>query len=49
MSQLLLSAPISVAMAKPMFFATLGNKIDKNLKIFMEIDEIRSRGVLCQL
>jgi hypothetical protein len=26
-----------------------GNKIAKNLKIFVEIDQIRSRGVLCQL
>jgi hypothetical protein len=39
----------SVAAAKPMFFSISGNKIAKNLKIFVEIDELRSRGVLCQL
>ncbi len=26
----------------------LGNKIVKNLKIFVEVDYLRSRGVLCQ-
>ncbi len=29
-------------------FAILGNKIVKNLKIFVEVDYLRSRGVLCQ-
>jgi len=27
----------------------LRNKIAKNLKIFVEIDKIKSQGVLCQL
>ena len=40
---------ISVAAARAGRFATLRNKIVKNLKIFMEIDYLRSRGVLCQL
>ena len=45
-------APIpshSVAAAKADIFAILGNKIDKNLKIFMVVDLLISRGVLCQL
>ncbi len=38
----------SVAMAQADVFAILGNKIVKNLKIFVEVDYLRSRGVLCQ-
>src|SRR6266702_411352 len=38
----------SVAMAQANVFAILGNKIVKNLKIFVEVDYLRSRGVLCQ-
>ncbi len=44
----LLLAQISVAMAQADIFAILGNKIVKNLKIFVEVDYLRSRGVLCQ-
>jgi hypothetical protein len=39
----------SVTAARAGIFHILGNKIVKNLKIFVEIDEIRSRWVLCQL
>jgi hypothetical protein len=39
----------SVAAARAGIFHILGNKIANNLKIFVEIDEIRSRWVLCQL
>ncbi len=39
---------ISVAMAQANIFAILGNKIIKNLKIFVEVDYLRSWGVLCQ-
>ena len=39
----------SVAAAQAGHFATLRNKIVKKLKIFMEIDYLRSQGVLCQL
>ena len=39
----------SVAAALAGDFCILGNKIAKNMKIFVEVDEIRSRGVLCQL
>ncbi len=38
----------SVAMAQADVFAILGNKIVKNLKIFVEVDFLRSQGVLCQ-
>src|SRR6266702_3000699 len=38
----------SVATAQANVFAILGNKIVKNLKIFVEVDYLRSRGVLCQ-
>ncbi len=38
----------SVATAQADVFAILGNKIVKNLKIFVEVDYLRSRGVLCQ-
>ena len=40
---------LSVALTRLSNFATLRNKIVKNLKIFMEIDHLRSPGVLCQL
>ncbi len=40
--------PVSVATAQADIFAILGNKIVKNLKIFVEIDYLRSQGVLCQ-
>jgi hypothetical protein len=39
----------SVAAAPSRSFCILRNKIATNMKIFMEIDEIRSRWVLCQL
>jgi len=39
----------SVATARAVFFATLGNKLRKITKIFEELDPIKSRGVLCQL
>ena len=39
----------SVALTRLSNFATLRNKIVKNLKITMEIDHLRSPGVLCQL
>ena len=39
----------SVALTRLSDFATLRNKIVRNLKIFMEIDHLRSPGVLCQL
>ncbi len=39
---------VSVAMAQADIFAILGNKIVKNLKLFVEVDYLRSRGVLCQ-
>jgi hypothetical protein len=39
----------SVAAARSWHFCILRNKIDKNLKIFVQIDEIKSQGVLCQL
>ncbi|SRR6266702_349136 len=43
------SAPShSVVMAQADVFAILGNKIVKNLKIFVEVDYLRSWGVLCQ-
>ena len=38
----------SVVTAQADVFAILGNKIVKNLKIFVEVDYLRSRGVLCQ-
>src|SRR6266702_1713112 len=38
----------SVATAQADVFAILGNKIVKNLKLFVEVDYLRSRGVLCQ-
>jgi len=38
----------SVAMAQADVFAILGNKIVKNLRIFVEVDYLRSWGVLCQ-
>src|SRR6266702_42913 len=38
----------SVATAQADVFAILGNKIVKILKIFVEVDYLRSRGVLCQ-
>ena len=38
----------SVALTRLSDFATLRNKIVKNLKIFMEIGHLRSPGVLCQ-
>ena len=41
-------AVASVATAQAEIFAILGNKIVKNLKIFVEVDYLRSRGVLCQ-
>ncbi len=34
-------------MAQADIFAILGNKIVKNLKIFVEVDYLRSQGVLC--
>ncbi len=43
-----LSIRASVATAQADVFAILGNKIVKNLKIFVEVDYLRSRGVLCQ-
>ena len=39
---------VSVATAQADVFAILGNKIVKNLKIFVEVDYLRSQGVLCQ-
>ena len=45
----LLVHPSSVAMARAVFFATLGNKLHKITKVFEELDPIKSRGVLCQL
>jgi len=42
------SSTTSVATAQADIFAILGNKIVKNLKIFVEVDYLRSRGVLCQ-
>jgi len=38
----------SVVTAQANIFAILGNKIVKNLKVFVEVDYLRSRGVLCQ-
>ncbi len=38
----------SVATAQADIFAILGNKIVKNLNIFVEVDYLRSQGVLCQ-
>ncbi len=38
----------SVVTAQADVFAILGNKIVKNLKIFVGVDYLRSRGVLCQ-
>ncbi len=38
----------SVATAQADVFAILGNKIVKYLKLFVEVDYLRSRGVLCQ-
>ncbi len=38
----------SVATAQANVFAILGNKIVKILKIFVEVDYLRSWGVLCQ-
>ena len=35
-------------MAQADIFAILGNKIIKNLKIFVVVDYLRSWGVLCQ-
>ncbi len=42
------AAADSVATAQADVFAILGNKIVKNLKIFVEVDYLRSQGVLCQ-
>ena len=39
---------ISVVTAQADVFAILGNKIVKNLKLFVEEDYLRSQGVLCQ-
>ena len=39
----------SVATARAGLFATFGNKLRKITKIFMELDLLKSRGVLCQL
>ena len=38
----------SVVTAQANVFAILGNKIVKNLKVFVEVDYLRSWGVLCQ-
>jgi len=38
----------SVVMAQADIFAILGNKIVKNLNIFVEVDYLRSQGVLCK-
>ena len=42
-----LGPPISVALTQLSNFATLRNKIVKIVKIFLEIDHLRSPGVLC--
>ena len=34
--------------AQANIFAILGNKIVKNLKLFVGVDYLRSQGVLCQ-
>jgi hypothetical protein len=39
----------SVVAARAAKFRTLSNKIEKNLKIFVDVDKIRRRRVLCQL
>jgi hypothetical protein len=39
----------SVAAAQADIFDILGNKIAETLKIFVEVDHFRRRGVLCQL
>jgi hypothetical protein len=39
----------SVVAAQADIFAIFGNKIEENLKIFVEVDHLRSQGVLCQL
>ncbi len=47
-TQTVWTACSSVAMAQADVFSILGNKIVKILKIFVEVDYLRSRGVLCQ-
>jgi hypothetical protein len=42
-------AGLAAARANIFVIFKSGNKIEENLKIFVEVDHLRSLGVLCQL